>query len=90
MPTIKVFLNKKPYYPPHLLFFRNLNLLSEIIPSIGPRNKIENAYLQLTKSTTSGMSLIEMIEIKNPMASCIVTAVPIYFLSPTSVAIPEY
>lgn len=90
MPTIKVFLNKTPYYPSHLLFFKNLNLLSEIIPSIGPKNKSEKAYLQLTKSTTSGISLMEMIEIKNPIASCIVTAVPIYFLSPTSVAMPEY
>lgn len=27
---------------------------------------------------------------KKPIASCIVTAVPIYFLSPTSVAKPEY
>ena len=76
------------FYYTHLFLF--FNLLNDNNPNSGPKNRIENAYFQPTIFTTIGMNLIEIIDIKNPIASCIVTAVPIYFLSPTSVARPEY
>ena len=83
----------KFYFFPSAIFSESdsfLNLISDIIPKIGPKTKKVNPKVQPINSTMIGKSQIEIFEKAKPNDVWIAKVVPIYAGSDNSEIIAEY